>query len=68
MINEKNIDETKVADSEVSIKVRMSKSEDANETRKKSVTIIQGKKDEVEAILKAVRSENEFMVFVEKLN
>ena len=68
MINEKNIDETKVADSEVSIKVIKSKYEDANETLKKSVAIIQGKKDEVEAMLKAVRSENEFRVYAEKLN
>ena len=32
------------------------------------VAIVQGKNDKVEARLKAVRSENEFMVYVEKLN
>ena len=67
-MNEKNIDETIVADWEVSIKVIKSKYEDENETLKKSVAIIQTKKDEVEAILKAVRSENKFMVYAEKLN
>ena len=65
-MNEENIAETKVADSQVSMKVIKSKYEDENETLKKSVVSIQGKKDELEARLKAVRSENEVMVYAEK--
>ena len=49
------------------MKVIKSKCEDVNEALKRGVTIIQGKKDKVEARLKAVRSENEVMVYAENL-
>ena len=67
LMSEKNIAEIKVADSQVSMKVIKSEYEDENETVKKTVALIQGKTDEVEARLKAVSSENKVMVNAEKL-
>merc|ERR1712238_196456 len=67
LTNEKKVAETKLADLQVSMKVIKSKYEDENNALKKSVAIIQGEKDEVEARLEAARSENEVMVCAEKL-
>jgi len=67
LTNEKKVAETKLADLQVSMKVIKPKYEDENNALKKSVAIIQGEKDEVEARLEAARSENEVMVCAEKL-